>query len=463
MKLFSFPSITRSVSDHIKNPFTRKYRMSFTTPKNVLDFFSHDGITKKTDVMPSVAIRPEYGQPKPPIIAICHLNWDWVWQRPQQFLSRLADNHPVLFVETHCTQTHESYTRTRVALNHPAVTILEMHLSAERWHDGDFIDMERRRILQDRLAGEFAGIYDNAILWFNDPMAVIAFAGQLGERMIVYDCMDELTQFHGAPPMLHQRERLLTHGADLIFCGGRKMRDKRLPYNSNTHFYGTGVDCGHFGRALTKELEVDAEIAALPGPVLGYFGVVDERIDYTLLAALADAHSDWSIAMVGPIAKVDSNTLPQRDNLHWLGGRPYGRLPAMTKGFAVCLMPFALNAATEFINPTKALEYMAAGRPVVSTALDEVRTNFSSVSRVAGTHACFIKMCRREVDSPAGTRIRRGLELAAENTWEAITAKMEAHMEDVLSSSLDAHAVAAKSAALESSPFFQPVTRQAYV
>lgn len=429
--------------------------MSFLSPHDVLDFISHGGASKNSLTRPAAADRPNFGQAKPPIIAICHLNWDWVWQRPQQFLSRLAKTHSVLFVETHCSGTHESFTRTRVALNHPAVTILEIHLPAGRWHDGDFIDAERRRVLQQRLAGEFAGAYDDAILWFNDPMAVTAYAGHLGESMIVYDCMDELTQFQGAPPALRERERELTKRANLIFCGGRKMRDKRLPYNSNTHFYGTGVDCAHFGRALAEDLEVDPDILALRGPVLGYFGVVDERIDYPLLAALADAHSDWSIAMVGPTAKVDPATLPRRKNLHFLGGRPYQRLPAITKGFAVCLMPFALNAATEFINPTKALEYMAAGRPVVSTALDEVRTNFSSVAHVADTHAKFIKMCRRQVDSPTQSRIRRGLKLAAENSWEAIAAKMEAHIEDVLTPRRQAPPVKAESELPRYSPSFQ--------
>ena len=433
-------------------PFTQR-RLGFYFPRRHF---------KKNAFLKKAATKPVSSLPKPLIIAICHLNWDWAWQRPQQFLSRLAKSHSVLFVETHCTNTLESFTRTRVALNHPSVTILQVHLPAGRWHDGPFIDLEQRRVLQDRLAGEFAGSYDNAILWFNDPMAVTAYAGQLGERMIVYDCMDELTQFQGAPPALHQREHDLTRCADLIFCGGRKMRDKRLPLNSNTHFYGTGVDCGHFGRALLNDLEVDPEIAALRGPVLGYFGVVDERIDYSLLAALADAHSDWSIAMVGPIAKVDPATLPRRHNLHWLGGRPYQRLPAMTKGFAACLMPFALNAATEFINPTKALEYMAAGRPVVSTALDEVRTNFSSVSRVARTHAEFVSMCRQEVDFPNRQRIRRGLKLAFDNSWEMIASKMEAHMDEVLTPSDETDAAIATKKA-SSSRFFQPQNSPAYV
>ena len=412
---------------------------------------------EKTATNP-VPTRSIFGVKKPPIIAICHLHWDGVWQRPQQFISRLAKNHDVLFVETHCTKTRETFTRTRSAPSHRAVTILEIHLPEEHWHDGDFIDSQRRGVLQNRLAIEFSGEYDDAILWFNDPMAVTAYAGQLGERMIVYDCMDELTQFHGAAPMLELRERELTLVADLIFCGGRKMRDKRLPYNSNTHFYGTGVDCEHFGKALTDAQEIDAEIAALSGPVLGYFGVVDERIDYELLKALADANPDWNIAMVGPVAKVDPSTLPCRPNLHWLGSRPYDRLPAITKGFDVCLMPFALNAATEFINPTKALEYMAAGRPVVSTGLDEVRTNFSSVSRVADTHSEFVTMCMRDVDAPDRSRIRRGLKLAAQNTWEAIAAKMEGHIQDVLTPGREAELKAP-----HYSPIYQPEERRAYV
>ncbi len=396
------------------------------------NFLSPTVSSRKKTFNAGFSTRSEINKRGRPLIAICHLSWDWVWQRPQQFLSRLSQTHPVLFVETHCTETPASFTRTRAARHYHDVTILEMHLPAQHWKDGAFIDGERRRVLRDRLAGEFNGRFDDAILWFNDPMASTAYAGQLGECMIVYDCMDELSQFHGAAPELIERERELTRAADVIFCGGRRMREKRLPLNPNTHFYGTGVDCDHFGAARSAELPVDPEIAALKGPVLGYFGVVDERLDYKLLTALADANSAWSIAMVGPVAKIDPASLPRRPNLHWLGARPYEQLPAITKGFSVCLMPFALNAATEYINPTKALEYMAAGRPVVSTAINEVRTNFSHVSRIARTHEEFIKLCGREARSPSRMRIQRGLKLASENTWEAIAAKMDEHINNSL-------------------------------
>jgi glycosyltransferase involved in cell wall biosynthesis len=240
--------------------------------------------------------------------------------------------------------------------------------------------------------------------------------------------MDELAQFRGAPPQLAERERELLLRADVVFCGGRKMREKRLPLNANTHFYGTGVDCAHFGAARSSELPVDPQIAALPGKVLGYFGVIDERIDYELLAKLAAALPDCSIAMVGPHAKVDPATWPRARNLHWIGRRDYADLPAITKGFAVCLMPFALNEATEYINPTKALEYMAAGRPVVSTAINEVKSNFAGICRIAETPDAFIRQCRDELRRPSRLRIRRGLALCAQNTWDAIAAKMDEHL-----------------------------------
>ena len=368
-----------------------------------------------------------------PIIALCHLSWDWVWQRPQQFLSRFARTHPVLFVETYCSDVPVTRVDLQPVAGHPAVIRALMHLPAKRWSDGAFIDTERRRVLQETLRGPLAGRFDDAVLWFNDPMAVVAFAGHLGERAIVYDCMDELSQFHGAPPALLERERELLRVADVVFCGGQKMRTRRLPLNANCHFFGTGVDVVHFGTARRAESPVAPEIAAFGAvPVLGYFGVIDERIDYQLLAKLAEARADWQILMVGPHAKVDPARFPQRPNLHWIGARPYADLPALTKGFSACLMPFAMNAATEYINPTKALEYMAAGRPVVSTALDEVRLNFSGVAHVAGSHEEFIAHCMREVAEPTGARIQAGLELAAQNTWEALVARMEQRIAAVL-------------------------------
>ncbi len=397
-----------------------------------------------------------------PIIAFCHLSWDWVWQRPQQFLSRLARSHPLLFVETHCCDIRESEVVLKKPEGHPNVTVLRVHLPAAKWANGTFIDNERRRLILETLSSSLRGQFERPVLWFNDPMAVTAHVGWLREQAIVYDCMDELSQFKNPPEGLLARERALLAVADVVFCGGRKMRDKRLPLNPNCHFYGTGVDCDHFGAARSDGLAVDADIARLPGPVLGYFGVIDERIDYELLAELADARADWSIAMVGPFAKIDPADLPQRPNLHWLGGRPYEKLPAITKGFSVCMMPFALNAATEYINPTKALEYMAAGKPVVSTALDEVKANFGRVAHVASSTDEFIELCAREAESPSTRRVSRGLTLAATNTWDAIAEKMETHIYDALAAR-EAAAAGASSSSVVKNRSSLSTSRPAYV
>jgi glycosyltransferase involved in cell wall biosynthesis len=136
--------------------------------------------------------------------------------------------------------------------------------------------------------------------------------------------------------------------------------------------------------------------------------------------------------MIGPSTKVDPTTFPQRPNLHWLGGRDYTHLPAYVRGFDVCLMPFALNDATKFINPTKALEYMATGRPIVSTAIEDVVVQFSDVVKVAGSPQEFVETCRRVTESPDPVAVRHGLKLAAENSWDSIVRQLDGHVLDVV-------------------------------
>ncbi len=368
-----------------------------------------------------------------PIVAHCHLRWDWVWQRPQQFLSRFAKRHPVLFVETHAPTPALSVPELRLReTEHSNLLVAQVQFPAERWHDGDYVDEERHRLVRELLEGPLAGRFERPVQWFYDPMATTAFAGRLNERAIVYDCMDELSQFRGAPPNIVDRERQLLAMADVVFAGGSRLHAAKSRQNRNCHFYGCGVDVEHFGTARLVETALPGDLASLPAPRLGYFGVVDERIDYELLAALADGVPEGSVVVVGPAAKVDPGSFPRRSNLHWLGGRPYAALPAYVKGFSVCLMPFALNEATEFINPTKALEYMATGRPIVSTAVPDVITNFGTVVEVARSGQEFVDRCRTCLERPDEFRIQRGLQMAQQNTWEVIVAKMEAHIQQAL-------------------------------
>src|SRR5205814_10059541 len=174
------------------------------------------------------------------------------------------------------------------------------------------------------------------------------------------------------------------------------------------------------------------DICFVMQPILGYFGVVDERIDYDLLATMADENPHWSIVMIGPVVKVDPAELPRRPHLYWLGRREYAELPAYTKAFDLCLMPFALNEATEYINPTKALEYMAAGRPIISTAVPDVVSNFGQVVKIANSSEQFVELCRAALAEPDQRAIERGLQLANDNQWEAIVARLERHIDEAL-------------------------------
>jgi glycosyltransferase involved in cell wall biosynthesis len=380
-----------------------------------------------------------------PIVVHCHLCWEWVWQRPQQFISRLSQRHQILFVETvaPAPDLARPLARYRTAQNFPNVTILTLQFPSWRWGDGKYVDGERRRIVQEFIGGPRARQFEDLVQWFYDPMAVPAFAGQMGEILTVYDCMDELSKFRCAPPEIARREAELLKRADVVFTGGRKLFEAKSEHNDNCHFYGCGVDCDHFGKARFEETKVPEDLAAISSrvatraalprkPVLGYFGVVDERMDYDLIGRLADANRDWSVVMIGPTMKVDESALPKRPNLHWMGQRSYMDLPAYCKGFDVCMMPFALNESTEFINPTKALEYMATGRMIVSTAVPDVVRNFGTVVKVAKEPEEFISMCREAVECPEQHRIERGLKMTSENTWEKIVARMEEHIEQAL-------------------------------
>jgi glycosyltransferase involved in cell wall biosynthesis len=362
------------------------------------------------------------------IIVHSHLRWDWVWQRPQQFLSRLSKKRKILFVEEPASSASlgESRYSLRALRDYPNVYVLQTTLPSLLWRKRKWVDQEQRRLVQEVLAGPVGNQFRKAIQWFYDPMAATAFAGQMNELAIVYDCMDQLSQFRGAPPELILRERRLLALADVVFAGGPKIQRAKVAYNSNCHSFGCGVDEKHFSLAHQENGPAPAELSHLQGPTLGFFGVVDERMDYELIAMLADAEPNWNLVLIGPRTKVEESALPQRPNLHWLGARDYAELPSYARKFDVCLMPFALNEATEYINPTKALEYMATGRPIVSSAIEDVMLQFSHVVSIANSHQEFLALCRAALRAPDGKRIQAGIELARQNSWEAIVRKLEA-------------------------------------
>ena len=363
-----------------------------------------------------------------PIVVHSHLRWDFVWQRPQQILARLAPFHRIAFVEEPVWDTADA----GLAITEPLANVVRIvpHLRASRGMDTDAQCAEIRAQLARAFDGHplLAGRFDRVIHWFYSPMVAPSFLGAFEAAAIVYDCMDELAKFRGAPIDLPDRESVLLAAADVVFTGGYQLHKRKSRLHGNVHFFGCGVDVDHYARACDTATVVPDDVRALPHPVAGYFGVIDERLDYGLIERLADAFSGGSVVMIGPTAKIDPAQLPRRTNLHWLGQRSYDDLPAYVKAFDVCLMPFALNDATENINPTKTLEYMAAARPIVSTAVADVVRNFAPVVEIANSHETFVALARRAAGSPDPDRIARGVERARAATWDATVREIRAHV-----------------------------------
>ncbi|CAA9326257.1 MAG: Putative glycosyltransferase [uncultured Gemmatimonadaceae bacterium] len=361
-----------------------------------------------------------------PLIVQSHLRWDFVWQRPQQLLSRMAAVAPVLFVEEPLLLDDVRAERLEITEPVPNVFRAVPRLPGYLRGDYDRSAATVRALVQHAIEknGPLAGRFSNAVQWFYTPMPAPTMLGAFNELGVVYDCMDELAQFRFAPADLGSRERLLLDNADVVFTGGHRLYESKRRFHSNVHFFGCAVDAAHFAAARAPETVVPADVPTDRAHVFGYYGVIDERLDYQLIGRLAAENPDASVVMVGPVVKVDPRDLPQGPNIHWLGQRDYAQLPAYVKGFDVCLMPFALNEATEYINPTKTLEYMAAGKPIVSTAVADVVRNFTPVVSVAQTPEEFVALARGAAESPNEEMIARGLAQATAASWESTVRQM---------------------------------------
>ncbi|TNC71691.1 UDP-galactopyranose mutase [Rubellimicrobium roseum] len=231
------------------------------------------------------------------------------------------------------------------------------------------------------------------VLWFYTPM-MWPVGAHVEAEAVVYDCMDELSHFKFAPPELREREAALLKAADVVFTGGWSIYEAKRLQHDNIHPFPSSVDAKHFAQARRGQ-RAPADMAAIPGPRLGFYGVIDERIDLSLIDHVAAQRPDWHVVMVGPVVKISEDDLPRRPNIHYLGGKGYAELPAYLSGWDVALMPFAINEATRFISPTKTPEYLAAGRPVVSTPIRDVLRHYGDLDgvRIADTPEAFLRAC----------------------------------------------------------------------
>src|SRR5688572_14302856 len=282
------------------------------------------------------------------LICLSHLRWNFVFQRPQHLMSRYATSRRVYFVEEPVFHEHlKAATVTMEPHGHLLVVTAQLPTS----FNATQILAAQRALLTQLIAAEQI---QNYVLWYYTPQA-LRFSDHLQPDAVVYDCMDELSAFKNADPALPRLERELMRRADLVFTGGQSLFEAKRHQHPNIHPLPSSVDVDHFASARRRSSE-PADQAAIAHPRLGFFGVLDERLDIPLLQGVADARPDWQLVMVGPVVKIDSAELPQRPNIHYLGPKSYTELPQYVGGWDVALLLFARNDATRYISPTKTPE-----------------------------------------------------------------------------------------------------------
>lgn len=355
------------------------------------------------------------------IVTFSHLRWDFVFQRPQHLLSRLASESRIFFIEEpiHQADVEPFWERMNPA---PNVVVLRLHtpVQAPGFHNDHLPILVP--MLQQLLDEEHVNKY---VAWLYTPMAV-PVAQSLSPQVVVYDCMDELSMFHFAPPDLLKNEATLLEWADLVFTGGPSIYQFKRDRNPHVYCFPSSVDAAHFQQAITGANEAKDQ-AALPHPRLGFYGVIDERLDISLLDALAQSHPEWQIVMVGPVVKIDPASLPRHANISYVGQRSYAELPSYLAGWDVCLLPFARNNATRFISPTKTLEYMAAERPIVSTPITDVAEPYGNIVYLGDTHEAFIAACERALTASSGERdqrVRAMRDVLSHTSWDTTAEAM---------------------------------------
>jgi UDP-galactopyranose mutase len=310
------------------------------------------------------------------IVCFSHLRWNFVYQRPQHLMSGLAVRHRVFFIEEPIFDNEVPRACLQVEpAPESGVYVVTPHLN---------IGSTEQQIADDQAAllAELLVEYNinNYISWYYSPMA-LSFTERLHPIYTVYDCMDELSAFMFAPPALKQYEAELLKKSDIVFTGGNSLYLAKMGSHDNIYSFPSSIDKEHFGMAR-KIMADPPDQSVIPYPRIGFYGVIDERLNIALLDEVSDLKPEWQFVLIGPVVKIDPSCLPQRSNIHWLGAKDYSALPAYLSGWDIAMMPFALNASTRFISPTKTPEYLAGGKPVISPSIADVVSPYGDLGLV---------------------------------------------------------------------------------
>lgn len=353
------------------------------------------------------------------LVCFSHLRWDFVYQRPQHLLSRCAKSRRVFFVEE--PMFGNSSMRLHVREAEPGLHVVVPHLPeglrSEVAINAVMKEMTRQLFL-DHDINEY-------VFWYYTPMA-LNFTDQFTPAAAVYDCMDELSAFKGAHSKLPLLEKELFRKVDLVFTGGQSLYEAKRGQHKAVYAFPSSIDASHFGKAR-KQVKDPEDQAHIPHPRLGFFGVIDERFDVELLDQVAARRPDWNFVIIGPIVKIDPAALPQHKNIHYLGGKKYSELPDYLAGWDIALLLFARNDSTRFISPTKTPEYLAAGKPVISTSIRDVVRPYgeSKLVEIADTADEFIAAAEKIFASPSRSEWLKRVDAFLENiSWDKTWAQM---------------------------------------
>ncbi len=363
----------------------------------------------------------------PDLLCFSHLRWHFVTQRPQHLLTRAARTRRVFFWEEPWWDADDNGDGTptlEVMREGESLWVLRPHLPRA----GNADEM-LRELLGRFMADQHMTRY---IRWYYTPM-MLSFTSHLAPEATVYDCMDELSGFLFAPPELREREQQLFAAADVVFTGGMSLYEAKRKQHPNVHAFPSSIDESHFAKA--KSITVDThDQAAIPHPRAGFFGVLDERFDHALMAEVARLRPDVHFIFLGPVVKIDPATLPQAKNIHYLGGKSYAELPQYLAGWDVALIPFALNESTRYISPTKTPEYLAAGKPVVSTPIHDVISGYGNAGLVAIAHTAeeFAGALDKALEPPTEAWKRAVAEKLSTTSWDRTWDAMSQEIDRVL-------------------------------
>jgi glycosyltransferase involved in cell wall biosynthesis len=362
------------------------------------------------------------------IVVFSHLRWEFVIQRPQHIINRLAKDRKILFIEEPIPFTEENKGTAHTIKASKNITVLQPRISWDQMHD------ELEPLVteyMDKLA------INEPILWFYS-----AGFGEMVKRidhsLVVYDVMDELSAFKGASPRHLEQERELLKYADVVFTGGKSLYESKSQLHDNVHCFPSSVDRVHFEKALKKSIKIPTDLAEIRKnnkKIAGFYGVIDERIDLDLLAQTADLMQEVSFVMIGPVVKINEADLPRRDNIFYLGSKPYAQLPEYLKGIDIAIMPFAMNESTKFISPTKTLEFMAALKPIISTPIYDVVRDYQKEVKIVHTAEEFKDALTFYLqETPAEKKQREKLEIAVieRTSWDNTVSAMKGLMAEAL-------------------------------